>query len=223
MATDRDGPRRPPAPTAGAGDAAPAGPAGLHVPHGGIVPSLEGLQEFVEPDVIESASARAAPPFTRFCATIARTCLQLGVFGLMLLLAAVIWQVFGRYVLNNTPTWAESLALLLVLYVTMLGCAVGVRDAGHIGMELLGPLMPVKLHLPMEMLIHALTLLFGALMAWNCGVMLQSVSGYKIPTLGISESYRYVPLVAAGFLIVLFSIEHLIALARGTEVEKAWH
>ena len=166
---------------------------------------------------------RRPPPFTRFCATIARSCLQLGVAGLVLLLAAVIWQVFGRYVLNNTPTWAESLALLLVLYVTMLGCAVGVRDAGHIGMELLGPLLPARLHRPMEMLIHVLTLLFGVLMAWNCAVMLQSVSGYKIPTLGISESYRYVPLVAAGLLIVLFSIEHIIALARGTEVEKAWH
>ena len=224
MATDHDGPRRPGAPPpARAGDAASGLPAGAFDPHGGIVPSLEGVQEFVEPDVIESAAARRAPPFTQLCATIARTCLQLGVFGLMLLLAAVIWQVFGRYVLNNTPTWAESLALLLVLYVTMLGCAVGVRDAGHIGMELLGPLLPTRLHLPMEVLIHMLTLLFGALMAWNCAVMLQSVSGYKIPTLGISESYRYVPLVAAGLLIVLFSIEHIIALARGTEVEKAWH
>ena len=161
--------------------------------------------------------------FTRISAAIAKLCLQLGVIGLVLIVACVSYQVFGRYVLNNTPTWAESLALLLVLYVTMLGCAVGVRDAGHIGMELLGPLLPQRLHLPMEMLIHALTLLFGLLMAWNCAVMLQSVSGYKIPTLGISESYRYVPLVAAGLLIVLFSIEHIIALARGTEVEKAWH
>jgi len=161
--------------------------------------------------------------FTKICAAIAKICLQLGVLGLVLIIACVSYQVFGRYVLNNTPTWAESLALLLVLYVTMLGCAVGVRDAGHIGMELLGPLLPERLHLPMEMLIHALTLLFGLLMAWNCAVMLQSVSGYKIPTLGISESYRYVPLVAAGLLIVLFSIEHIIALARGTEVEKAWH
>ena len=192
-------------------------------PHGGVVPSLEGVQEIVEPDVLATTARPPHGAFTRFCATIARTCLQLGVAGLMLLLAAVIWQVFGRYVLNNTPTWAESLALLLVLYVTMLGCAVGVRDAGHIGMELLGPLLPVKLHLPMEMLIHLLTLVFGVLMAWNCAVMLQSVSGYKIPTLGISESYRYVPLVAAGLLIVLFSIEHIVALARGTEVEKAWH
>src|SRR4051794_37278281 len=189
-------------------------------PHG-LVPSLEGLQEFVEPDVIDHGQGRAQPPFTRACALIARTCLQVGVFGLVLLLAAVIWQVFGRYVLNNTPTWAESLALLLVLYVTMLGCAVGVRDAGHIGMELIGPLLPERLHLPMAILIHVLTLAFGALMAWNCWLMLESVSGYRIPTLGISESFRYVPLIAAGVLIMLFSVEHIVALVRGVEVERA--
>ena len=199
-----------------------ARPPAAGAPHG-IVPSLEGVQEFVEPDVLAATAPPARDAFTRACALIARTCLQLGVAGLVLLLAAVIWQVFGRYVLNNTPTWAESLALLLVLYVTMLGCAVGVRDAGHIGMELLAPLLPERLLTPMEILIHLLTLLFGVLMAWNCAVMLQSVSGYKIPTLGISESYRYVPLVAAGLLIVLFSIEHIVALARGIEVERAWH
>jgi TRAP-type C4-dicarboxylate transport system permease small subunit len=198
-----------------------AGAAGEHA--GGIVPSLEGLQELVEPDVVDHGREREAPVFTRFCAHVARGCLQIGVAGLILLLAAVIWQVFGRYVLNNTPTWAESLALLLVLYVTMLGCAVGVRDAGHIGMELIGPLLPERFHLGMAILIHVLTLIFGLLMAWNCAAMLESVHGYRIPTLGISEAFRYVPLVAAGALIVLFSIEHIVALRRGITVEKAWH
>jgi TRAP-type C4-dicarboxylate transport system permease small subunit len=191
-------------------------------PHG-VVPSLEGVQEVVDPDVVDHGRDRHAPLFTRFCAKVARTCLQIGVAGLVLLLAAVIWQVFGRYVLNNTPTWAESLALLLVLYVTMLGCAVGVRDAGHIGMELIGPMLPERFHLGLGILIHVLTLTFGVLMAWNCGVMLESVRSYLIPTLHVSESLRYIPLVAAGLLIVLFSIEHIVALLRGVEVEKAWH
>jgi len=161
--------------------------------------------------------------FTTACARIAKTCLQLGVFGLVLLLAAVSYQVFGRYVLNNTPTWAESLALMLVLYVTMLGCAVGVRDAGHIGMELLGDLIPESWKRPTEIFIHMLTLGFGALMAWNCFAMLLSVRAYMIPTLHVSESWRYVPLVLAGLLIVLFSIEHIVALLRGQEVVPAWH
>ncbi len=132
-------------------------------------------------------------------------------------------SVFGRYVLNSTPTWAESLALVLVLYVTMLGCAVGVRDAGHIGMEMLGDLVPVSWQRPVSIVIHLLTLLFGVLMAWNCSEMFRSVQGYKIPTLGLSESWRYVPFVLAGVLIVLFSIEHIVALVRGEEVKPAWH
>ena len=146
-----------------------------------------------------------------------------GVLGLVVLIACVAYQVFGRYVLNNTPTWAESLALLLVLYVTMLGCAVGVRDAGHIGMELLGDLVPHSWQKPVALLIHSLTMLFGALMAWNCYEMFVSVRSYMIPTLHISESFRYVPLVLAGCLIVLFSIEHIVALLRGEEVKPAWH
>ncbi|MCV2354326.1 MULTISPECIES: TRAP transporter small permease [Roseateles] len=160
---------------------------------------------------------------TKFCAAIAKACLRLGVFGLLLLLLAVSYQVFGRYVMNNTPTWAESLALLLVLYVTMLGCAVGVRDAGHIGMELLDGLLPNNWRRPLEILIHLLTMLFGGLMAWNCAEMLLSVRSYLIPTLGVSESLRYVPMVLAGLLIMLFSFEHIVALQRGEEVKPAWH
>ena len=161
--------------------------------------------------------------YTRFCAALARLCLKVGVGGLVLLIAAVLYQVIGRYVLNDTPTWAESGAVLLVLYVTMLGMAVGVRDAGHIGLESLLVLVPDAVHLKMELLIHVLVLGFGVVMAYNCAVLAQSVWDYKIPTLGLSEAFKYVPPAMAGALIALFSIEHIIALIRGEEVEPSWH
>ena len=47
--------------------------------------------------------------------------------------------------MNDTPTWAESLTLVLILYVALFGAAVGVRDAGHIGMESLLVLVPDEL------------------------------------------------------------------------------
>ena len=146
----------------------------------------------------------------------------LGIVGMIALISAVTWQVFGRYVLNNTPTWAESLALLIVLWVTMLGVVVGVRDAGHIGLESMLALAPEALRLKMEYLIHILVLIFGALMAWNCAYLVESVWTYRLPTLGISEGWRYVPATLAGVLIVMFSIEHIIALANGQEVKPAW-
>ena len=161
--------------------------------------------------------------YTRFCAALARLCLKVGVGGLVLLIAAVLYQVIGRYVLNDTPTWAESGAVLLVLYVTMLGMAVGVRDAGHIGLESLLVLVPDAVRLKMELLIHVLVLGFGVVMAYNCAVLAQSVWDYKIPTLGLSEAFKYVPPAMAGALIALFSIEHIIALIRGEEVEPSWH
>lgn len=161
--------------------------------------------------------------YTRFCAALARLCLRVGVGGLVLLIVAVIYQVIGRYVFNDTPTWAESGAVLLVLYVTMLGMAVGVRDAGHIGLESLLVLAPEKLRLKMELLIHALVLLFGIVMAWQCTVLALSVAGYKIPTLGVSEAFKYAPPALAGVLVAMFSIEHILALLRGLEVEPAWH
>ncbi|KQO32408.1 C4-dicarboxylate ABC transporter permease [Acidovorax sp. Leaf84] len=161
--------------------------------------------------------------YTRLCAFIARTCLQLGVGGLVLLVCAVLYQVIGRYVFNDTPTWAESGAVLLVLYVTMLGMAVGVRDAGHIGLESFLVLAPDWLRTKLELLIHALVLVFGAVMAWNCGVLAESVAPYKIPTLGISEAFKYVPPAMAGVLVAMFSLEHIIAILRGVEVEPVWH
>ena len=161
--------------------------------------------------------------YTRFCAALAKLCLQIGVVGLVLLIMAVLYQVIGRYVFNDSPTWAESGAVLLVLYVTMRGMAVGVRDAGHIGLESLLVLVPESLRLKMELLIHGLVLLFGVVMAYNCGLLAQSVWDYKIPTLGISEAFKYIPPAMAGVLVALFSMEHIIALLRNEEVEPAWH
>jgi TRAP-type C4-dicarboxylate transport system permease small subunit len=161
--------------------------------------------------------------YSKLCAFIARTCLKVGVAGLVLLICAVLYQVVGRYVFNDTPTWAESSAVLLVLYVTMLGMAVGVRDAGHIGLESCRVLAPEAMRLKLELLIHALILLFGVVMAWQCGVLAESVADYTIPTLGISEAFKYAPPAIAGVLVAMFSVEHLLALIQGTEVEPAWY
>jgi TRAP-type C4-dicarboxylate transport system permease small subunit len=160
---------------------------------------------------------------TRINASVARAGMLFSVAGLLVIVAIVFYQVFGRYVLNSSPTWTESLALVLVLYVTLIGAAVGVRDAGHIGMESLLVLVPDKVRNRVELLIHFLVMLFGGYMIYNGWVLGQSVASYKIPNLGLPEAIRYVPLVISGVLIIAFSIEHVKALLDGTEVIPSWH
>jgi TRAP-type transport system small permease protein len=161
--------------------------------------------------------------YTRLCATLSKICLGLAVCGLILLIACVQYQVIGRYVFNNTPTWAEALALLLVLYITALGVAVGVRDAGHIGMDSIISLLPEKMRVKLEIVIYALVGFFGALMCYNGYVWSVLKWDDQKPMLPIPSSMDFIPLVIAGFLIVLFSIEHVIALAQGKVVVPAWN
>lgn len=160
---------------------------------------------------------------TRVNAVLCRACMMIAVAALFGIVFVVIWQVFGRYVLNDTPTWAESVALVLVIYVTMFGAAAGVRDAGHIGMESILILLPEKLREKFEILIHLLVGSFGGMMIWFGATLGRSVMNYKIPTLGLSEGVNYIAVVVAGALIVLFCIEHIIAVFTGKEVVPSWH
>ncbi len=54
-----------------------------------------------------------------------------------------------------------------------------------------------------------LILAFAALLLWGSLHMATSTYRDTIPTLGISEAFRYLPPIMAAVLIAIFSIEHL--------------
>jgi TRAP-type C4-dicarboxylate transport system permease small subunit len=64
---------------------------------------------------------------------------------------------------------------------------------------------------------------FGALMVYGGSQWAIAKWGEKKPMLPVPDGIDYLPLVIAGVLIVLFSIEHVIALVRGTVVEPSWN
>lgn len=172
----------------------------------------------------DAASGRPSTGLlSRINAPVARLGMYLSVAGLLVIVAIVFYQVFGRYVLNSSPTWTENLALVLILYVTLIGAAVGVRDAGHIGMDSLLVMLPDNVREKIEIVIHVLVAVFGIAMVYNGWILGASVGTVKIPNLGLPEVVRYVPLIASGLLIVSFSIEHIMALLRGEEGVPSWN
>jgi TRAP-type C4-dicarboxylate transport system permease small subunit len=189
-----------------------------------IVPSRSDGQLEGVPGTPSLARKTAIPILTPVNALLSRLCMKLAVAGLFGIIASVVWQVFGRYVLNDTPVWAESTALLLVIWVTMLGAAAGVRDAGHIGMESLVVLLPAGAQRICEIIIHCLTIVFAVTMIVYGWEIMLSVWEYSIPTLhGLSQGIQYIPVVLAGILICLFSTEQIIATVQNSEVEPSWH
>src|SRR5512136_3010887 len=154
---------------------------------------------------------------------LSRWAMYVAVAALLGIVAIVDFGVVKRYVFNDSQPYVEQVALLLVITVAMFGASAGVRDEGHIGMESLVGLLPERPRFWVGVTVGLLTILFGVLLFGGCLMMALSVHDNIIPTLGISEAFRYLPGVIAGVLIVLFSIEHLVAMARGREVVKSWH
>ena len=191
------------------------------------VPAVDTMATGVPVELEDLVDPHGRPPsnhaYSRLCAFLSKASLMLAVAMLITIIVCVQYQVVGRYVFNDTPTWAEGLSLQLVLYVTALGVAVGVRDAGHIGLDSLVVLLPESLRLKIEILIHALVALFGGIMAWS-GWVWTTLKWTDIkPMMGIPVGLDYLALVIAGLLIVLFSIEHIVALLRDEEVVPAWN
>ena len=154
---------------------------------------------------------------------LSRWAMYVAVAGLLGIIGVVVGSVVWRYVLNDAPAWSEQVALLLVITVAMLAAAAGVRDEGHIGMESLTSLLPPKGQFVLGVIVGLITVVFGAVLVWGATTMAMSVWHNEIPTLGISEALRYLPCSIAGVLIVLFSIEHLIAMFTDKEVVPSWH
>ena len=175
---------------------------------------------------VDDAVPRRPPltgPLTTLNARLSRWTMYLACASLAGLLAVVVYGVVLRYIFNNAPPYVEQVALLLIVSVAMFGAAAGVRDAGHIGVDSLVKALPEKLQLWCEVVVYLFTIVFAIALLAGGAEMATSTRGSTIPTLGLSEAVRYIPIVAAGILITLFSIEHLIALFKGKDVVPSWN
>jgi TRAP-type C4-dicarboxylate transport system permease small subunit len=123
---------------------------------------------------------------------------------------AVLYGVVMRYVFNAMPAWVEQVALLLVISVAMFGAATVAHGSGHIGLDSLVRLLPQRARREVGRLVAALTIVFAAVVVWGSLEMATSTRSDTIPTLGISEAWRYLPPIVAGALIALFALEHVL-------------
>jgi len=140
------------------------------------------------------------------------TALVVGLAGAALVGMALVqaWQVFARYVLNDSPGWTEPLALLLMSFAVMFGASVAVRRATHFAFQTFRDAAPGRgqwLMKSVSRLIAAasglgLMLLGGMLMVDDWPV---AMAGAPLPS-----GLKFAALCVGGALILLFAIERLL-------------
>ncbi|WP_084188357.1 TRAP transporter small permease [Salinisphaera hydrothermalis] len=137
---------------------------------------------------------------------IAWLCMLAAGLGLVFIVASFGWLVYGRYILNNTPTWIEQLSLLLIIYIVCLGTAVGVHRHTHLSIDFVRDGLPRWPRRILHVLADLMVVAFGVIMLWQGWVLTLTNADHQLPMLGVTASWRAAPLVLCGALIVVFTV-----------------
>jgi TRAP-type C4-dicarboxylate transport system permease small subunit len=147
---------------------------------------------------------------SRLTHLIADILVKVSAFGLVLMTAIVGWQVFGRYVLNSTPSWSEQAALTLMIWYVALAAAAGVRQGFHIRIVALENAVSPRIRKAMQVFSNTVVGACGiAMLIWGGELVLLTWS-HVIPSLGISRGLAYLGLPIAGALMALFALERTL-------------
>lgn len=138
--------------------------------------------------------------------------LAMGLAGAALVAMALIqaWQVFARYVLNDSPGWTEPLALLLMSFAVMFGAAVAVRRETHFAFQTFRDAAPA----PLQWLMKSISRLIAA--AGGAGLMVLGgtlmVDEWPVALAGapLPSGLKFAGLCVGGALILLFAVERLV-------------
>jgi len=156
----------------------------------------------------------------QFSLSVSNLFIVVGAVGLLAMTAIITWQVFGRYVLNQSPDWSEQTALILMIWYVMFGAAAGVREGFHIRIEALERALPAWASRCTRLIAHSAVGLCGLAMTIWGGMLVLGTWSHVVPTLGVSRGAVYLAIPIAGVLIALFSLERIIAEIGGAPEQK---
>ncbi|BDA82899.1 C4-dicarboxylate ABC transporter permease [Aureimonas sp. SA4125] len=152
---------------------------------------------------------------------LATATLWLSGIGLVLMTAFTAYQVWARYVMNDSPSWTEPASVLMMGWFILLGAAVGVRQGYHLGFDILLIVLPVPARKVLMTVSDLAVAAFGAGMSWYGLMLAQGTWASISPAIGIPVGVSYVPLVVGGALIALFSLERMARRFAGLEISDA--
>lgn len=125
---------------------------------------------------------------------------------LLVQVISVMCVVIGRYIFNVTPAWGEELTLFCLVWVSLVGAMIPLRENTHIRMTVFDPKLPKPILKVLDIFSELIILVFSVSLL-VAGSMLTSQS-WKTILHGIKISrgflYAAVPVSMGLFIWILF-------------------
>src|SRR5215510_4550828 len=121
----------------------------------------------------------------------------------------VSYQVFARYVLNDTPPWSEELCRYLFIWVSFLGACVALRRTTHLGVDSLVARLPVGAREVVGHAVNAVVAVFAGIMVWKGLALVPEMASQRSPSMGMSLQYVFAAIPVAGAIMLAFQLRAL--------------
>ncbi|MEL4377820.1 TRAP transporter small permease [Brucella cytisi] len=140
-------------------------------------------------------------------------CRLLILAAFLLLMGAVLLQVYARTFLSSAPVWTEELTRFCLLYIGALGAGLALRSGDMVNVDLLCESLPGRMPWLLRLVSAALTVAFAAILlpaAWDYTMI---GSRQTAPSLGWRMDFvhatQFILLVALGLWALMRIIEML--------------
>jgi TRAP-type C4-dicarboxylate transport system permease small subunit len=135
------------------------------------------------------------------------------VFLMAVMVTAVSWQVFSRYILQSSSSFTEEIARYLLIWIGILGAAFIAGQQQHLSIDILAPKLSPKNRIKLRMGINVVIILFCLLVLVIGGsnlVYLNYLLGQTSAALNIPLGAVYTVIPISGVLVIIYKINEIL-------------
>lgn len=156
----------------------------------------------------ETAAWKQGP--RKFVRGVERIVEGVGSYMMGIMVAIVIYQVFGRYVLHKTPGWSEEVALLFMTAYGFLSIATGFGHRSHLEVSILYDRLPERFRHVLDYFTDILIVLFGVFLFVEGYKFTQLTWASNLPATGLPNGLQYLVVPITGIVIVIYGLFWLL-------------
>jgi TRAP-type C4-dicarboxylate transport system permease small subunit len=145
--------------------------------------------------------------------------------SLVSMILIVTLQVITRRLFNYVFFWSEEITMVLLIWFTFMGIAIGFREKLHLAIDSFTVKLPRKVNLGIDKLVSMGSLAFGIFMikyGWDFTVLMNSST---LPATKLPNSAFYAVMPLAGIMISLYAMLELLGVntRRHQGMEEGGH
>lgn len=126
------------------------------------------------------------------------------------ILIVLFTEIILRYIFGGSLRWSYELSRYLFVWLVFLSGGIGFRRGSHMGLEILGKILPKNYLKVLKTIIHILLLLFILWLSFKGFSLIPNVSGQLSPGLRINMRYPYLSIPIGSLVVSLYIIEMII-------------